>query len=207
MLCLVWTQEILRTGLANKQFMDNLISAVRRVALVAAFSVAAMMPASAQRIGLKTNALYWLAATPNLGAEFRLNRHLTLDVEGACNKLTVSDYSVRAFSFTPEMRWWFSARPQVGHFVGVMAMAADYKLKLDKKNHNGDMFGAGFTYGYAFVLGKRWSMEATAGVGVAYIREKKWDDSKGIYAPADANNRRWLPFPLKLGLNFTYLIK
>ncbi len=207
MLCLAWAHGAASTGLANKQFMDTLLSAVRRSALLAVFSVAALTPAAAQRIGLKTNALYWLAGTPNIGAEFRLNRHLTLDVEGAGNKLSVKNNSIRAFTFSPEMRWWFSARPQVGHFVGVTAMAADYKLQLKGKHHNGDMFGAGFTYGYAFVLGKRWSMEATAGVGMAYIREHKWDTNKGEWLTEESLHSRWLPFPVKLGLNFTYLIK
>ena len=35
--------------------------------------------ANAQRVGLKSNALYWAAMSPNLGAEFRVNRHLTLN--------------------------------------------------------------------------------------------------------------------------------
>ena len=34
--------------------------------------------AMAQRVALKTNVLYWATATPNLGLEFRLNRHSPL---------------------------------------------------------------------------------------------------------------------------------
>ncbi len=187
--------------------MEKHLFAARRAVLLAVFSVAFFAPAAAQRIGLKTNALYWAAATPNIGVEFRLNRHLTLNVEGAYNYLKVKQYSTRAMAFYPEMRWWFSARPQAGHFVGVMALAADYKLNLDGKHHNGDAFGAGVTYGYAFVLGKRWGLETTAGLGLARVREKKWNSSKGEAAPKYANNTRWLPAPLKLGVTFTYLIR
>lgn len=179
--------------------------AARRAALAIALSLGAWSSASAQRIGIKTNALYWAAATPNLGVEFRLNRHLTLDVEGAFNKFSIKSHSSRAVAFMPEMRYWLSARPQAGHFIGVMALAADYKVNLNGKWHNGDIAGAGATYGYSFVLSRRWSFEATAGIGLARIREKKYKE--GEAAPKTANNSKWTPAPLKLGATFTYLIK
>lgn len=39
------------------------------------------MQTKAQRVAVKTNALYWAASTPNLGAEFRVNRHVTFNFE------------------------------------------------------------------------------------------------------------------------------
>lgn len=39
-------------------------------------------------VGLKTNALYWATATPNLGLEFRLARHWSLDLEAGLNPFT-----------------------------------------------------------------------------------------------------------------------
>ena len=45
--------------------------------------------AEAQRVALKTNALYWAAATPNIGAEFRINRHITFNY-GAQNEAYMS---------------------------------------------------------------------------------------------------------------------
>ena len=38
-------------------------------------------------VGIKTNALYWGTATPNLGLEFRLARHWSLDLEAGLNPL------------------------------------------------------------------------------------------------------------------------
>ena len=37
----------------------------------------------AQRVAVKTNALYWLTASPNLGVEFRMSRHFSLNIEAA----------------------------------------------------------------------------------------------------------------------------
>lgn len=39
-------------------------------------------------VGLKTNALYWATVTPNLGLEFRLAKHWSLDVEAGLNPFT-----------------------------------------------------------------------------------------------------------------------
>lgn len=141
---------------------------------------------SAQRVSLKTNALYWATASPNVGLEFRFNRHLTLNLEGAANRLKFgadSKINTRIVSFTPEMRYWFSARPQAGHFVGLMGMATTYKALFKDTWHDGDCFGAGLTYGYSFVLSRRWSMETTIGLGLLHIRERKYANGNSVPTP------------------------
>lgn len=141
---------------------------------------------SAQRVSLKTNALYWATASPNVGLEFRFNRHLTLNLEGAANRLKFgadSKINTRIVSFTPEMRYWFSARPQAGHFVGLMGMATTYKALFKDTWHDGDCFGAGLTYGYSFVLSRRWSMETTIGLGLLHIRERKYANGNSAPTP------------------------
>lgn len=162
----------------------------------------------AQRVNIKTNALYWATATPNFGVEFRLNRHLTLNLEAAANRLKVKQYDTKALAFTPEMRYWFSARPQTGHFVGIMGMGTHYDLKLDKTRHNGDAFGAGITYGYSFVLGRHWSLETTLGLGALHVREGKTKDGETEnYHRKGPNNTKWVATPLKAGVTFVYIIK
>ncbi|HBC28851.1 MAG TPA: DUF3575 domain-containing protein [Prevotellaceae bacterium] len=160
----------------------------------------------AQRVGLKSNALYWAAMSPNLGAEFRVNRHLTLNAEATGSLLQAGGFRTRALSFCPEARYWFSARPQAGHFVGLVAMASTYNVLLNGARHKGDAFGGGLTYGYSFVLGRHWSLEATAGVGALHINEKKFREGTED-VPDHANNAKWIPAPIKAGVTFVYLIK
>lgn len=161
---------------------------------------------TAQRISLKTNALYWAAASPNLGTEFRVNRHITLSLEAAMNRLKVgSDLNTRAFEFSPEIRYWFSGRPQTGHAIGLMGTACDYKVMFNKKWHEGDVFGAGVTYAYSFVLSRHWSLETSLGVGLARIREKKYESD--ATPPGSLNNLKWTLAPLKAGVSFVYILK
>lgn len=69
----------------------------------------------------RTNALYWAASTPNLGAEFRVNRHVTFNFEAAYNRIKVFNIDTRGAMITPEVRYWFSARPQAGHLLELPA--------------------------------------------------------------------------------------
>lgn len=161
----------------------------------------------AQRVAVKTNALYWATATANLGLEFRLNRHLTLNLEGGYHRLYfVNRIDTRAEFANAEMRYWFSARPQAGHFVGLMGTAGNYNLMLSHKCHVGDAVGLGPTYGYSFVLGRHWSLETTVGVGAVYQREKHYDESFEP-VPETPNRRKWIFSPIKAGVTFVYIIR
>ena len=176
-----------------------------RAGLAAAAALICTTQASAQRVGLKTNALYWAAASPNLGVEFRVNRHITFNFEGTFNRLDAGTLDSKAFVFTPEMRYWFSARPQAGHFIGITGAAADYDVTFKQKCHKGDAFGAGLTYGHSFVLSRHWSLETTVGAGMVYRHEKSF--AKGSHEPESVNISKWQAAPLKAGVSFVYIIK
>ena len=154
---------------------------------------------------MKTNALYWAAATPNIGAEFRINRHITLNFEAAYNRIDIGNVDTRGAMITPGVRYWFSARPQTGHFLGIEGIAADYNLIYKGKRHKGDLYGGGLTYGYSFVLSRHWSLEASLGVGAAHFQEKKY--RKGEKEPGEANVKEWKAMPIRAGLSFVYIIK
>lgn len=161
--------------------------------------------AQAQRIMLKTNALGWVTGTANAGAELRLSRFTTLNIEGLVNPMHIGNYRFHTVALQPEIRYWFEGRPQTHHFVGIMASAAIYDWRLKDTNHRGDALGLGVTYGYSLVLGKRWSMEATIGAGLLYSREYKYTDDEGN--PGFFNNKGTKLFPLKAGLSFVYILK
>lgn len=188
------------------KFIDNWQHTGWRHATVVALLACCCITATAQRVALKTNALYWATASPNLGLELRVNRHITFNVEGTFNRLKAGKFDTRAEIVNPEVRYWFSARPQAGHFLGVAAVVSNYNLLIDHQRHNGDLAGGGLTYGYSFVLGRHWSLEATVGGGMVYRREKNYDE-RDNQQPTTANLRKWQPFPLKAGVSFVYIIK
>ena len=89
--------------------------------------------------------------------------------------------------------------------MGIIGTAANYNILLNDTRHAGDAFGGGLTYGYSFVLSRRWSLETTLGVGMAHVQEMSWD--KDEYEPGEANVKGWRPIPIKAGVTFVYLIK
>lgn len=178
---------------------------LKRLIPLLSAAIIATTTSQAQRAMLKSNLLYWGTLSPNLGTELRLSRHFTLNIEAAANPFSIGDKKLHAVAVTPEARYWLSARPQAGHFVGLMALGSIYDVKFDGTVHNGDAIGAGLTYGYSFVLGRRWSLEATVGAGLLHVREKKYKETEDT--PADANNTRNLFAPLKAGVTFVYILK
>lgn len=159
----------------------------------------------AQRVALKTNALYWAASTPNLGAEFRINRHITFNFEAAYNRINYFNIDTRGAMITPEVRYWFSARPQAGHFVGIAGIGCDYNYVRKGNRHKGDLYGGGVTYGYSFVLSRRWSLETTLGVGMGHVQEESWP--KDEKQPGVANVKGWRFVPVKAGVTFVYILR
>ena len=195
-----------KTGLKNIRPIMTRTHRILATTLLTMSLAAIGTTAHAQRIGLKTNVLYWATATPNFGLEFRLNRHITLNLDAAYNRLKVSDLNSRGEMGNVEMRYWFSARPQAGHFMGIIGTAANYNILLNDTRHTGDAFGGGLPYGYSFVLGKRWSLETSIGAGALHLREKRYDETKET-APETPNRRQWVFAPLKAGVTLVYIIK
>ncbi len=160
---------------------------------------------SAQKVVLKSNLLYWGTLSPNLGTELRLSRHFTLNLEAAANPFEFGDKKLQMLTFTPEVRYWFAARPQAHYFVGAMVLGSIYDIHYKDITHKGDALGAGLTFGYSFVLSKRLSLEATIGGGLLHYREIKNHDGQPMSVLP--NNKKTILAPLKAGLTLAYILK
>lgn len=176
-----------------------------RWCLLSAIAITGFGWSYAQRVGLRTNALAWATATPNLGVELRMSRHFTFALDAYGNPLKFDKLRTQFVALQPEVRYWFSARPQAGHFLGINASGAAYKFQAKNTRHEGDAVAAGVTYGYSIPLHRRWSMEAAIGAGVLYHRDFHY--GKNSERPDSPNNKKVRLAPTKLGLTFTYHLK
>ena len=78
---------------------------------------------NAQKVGLKTNALYWATTTPNIGFEVGMGDRFTFYLDGGYNPWTLNkdveiNRKARHFLVSPEFRYWFCESFN-GHFIGV----------------------------------------------------------------------------------------
>lgn len=158
----------------------------------------------AQRVSLSTNVLEWAVATPNLGAEFTLREHWSLNVSlsAAPWKMSKTFYA-KEFRFQPELRYWFN-QSQAGLYTGLTAYYASFDLGLKKKAYYGDAMAAGLTCGYSWILSRRWNFEVSGGIAVAYTRYRG-------YVPGvphgEPDCERLLPAPAKLAVSFIYVLR
>lgn len=133
----------------------------------------------AQDVAVKTNLLYDATATINLGAEIGLASRWTLDLSANYNAWDFkNDKKWKHWMAQPEARYWLCEAFN-GHFFGLHLLGGQYNvgginlpfnLYDGLKNHRyeGYYVGAGVAYGYQWLLGKRWSLEASLGLG--YVR-------------------------------------
>ena len=180
---------------------------------------------SAQKIGVKSNVLYDAMTTMNVGVEFGIAPQWTLDISGGLNPWTFSENrKMKHWVVQPEFRWW-SCRRFSGHFVGAHLLGGQFNFggMLPWGFHSGKMFGsiggnaildhryegwgAGFgaSYGYHWILGRRWGLEATLGVGYLFLKYDKYRCEK--CGELEARTTGHYFGPTKVGLTLIFLIK
>ena len=167
---------------------------------------------------LKTNLLYAATLTPNLGLEVGLNSRFSLDISGGYNpwnrkgKKGDNDKLVH-WLIQPELRYWF-CEPASGHFIGIHAVATKYNIgghKLlyifDKHyRYEGWGAGAGFTYGYSWMLTGRWGIEAFLGLGIVQLNYEKTDNEKWCCTQSEHSTKTYLGLT-KIGVSLIYNIR
>lgn len=189
---------------------------LRCIILLVCFSC--LCPLSAQKVAIKTNLLKDATLSPNLGLEFGLAPKWTLDITGEVNAWTLSDGKRwKHWYAEPEARYWFCDR-FVGHFLGlhvfggqynmgywdtgVKMLGSDFSLLKDYR-YQGWYAGAGIGYGYSWILGKHWNLEAEIGIGYAYSRYDKFECA-GCGKKVEENKVHHYVGPTKVALNLVY---
>jgi len=160
---------------------------MKRIVLLLAIAAVfgAVRSARAQDVAVKTNLVSDGLLSPNAGVEVGLAERWTLDVSGQFNAWTLSrGRRWKHWAVQPEARYWFCDR-FAGHFIGIHAHGGQYNIggidvgfnmlgtdfrKLKDTRYQGWFVGAGFSYGYAWILGRHWNLEAEIGVGYSYTR-------------------------------------
>ena len=138
-----------------------------------------------QSVGIKTNLVHWATTTPNLGIEFAFSRKLTMEIGYGYNPFVFKDNKkVQHWIVQPELRYW-TCESFNGHFFGIHGLIGEYniggvdvpigKLKnLKDYRYQGYAYGGGISYGYQWVLSKRWNLEANLGAGYVYLDYDKY---------------------------------
>lgn len=173
----------------------------------------------AQDVALKTNLLADGFFNPNFGIELGLAPKWTLDITGQFNAWTLShDRRWKHWAVQPEARYWLCDRFG-GHFLGAHLHGGQYNIggidgkmnflgtdarKLKNARYQGWFAGAGVAYGYAWILGWHWNLEAEIGIGYSYTRYDKYPCAK-CGKKLETNKPHHYVGPTKAAINLVYL--
>jgi len=179
--------------------------------------------AQAQTLAVKTNLFYGAAAfTPNLGLEVGLGGRTSFDFAAGYNPWNREgsaddNKKMVHLMLQPELRIWTCERFN-GHFFGFHGLFSQYNVGGVKLGHfledpvfekgyryEGYAYGGGFSYGYHWMLGKRFGLEFNIGVGVAHLSYDKFRCERCGELLAKENNT--YVGLTKAGVTLVFLIK
>ncbi len=174
------------------------------------------VPVYAQKVAVKTNLLYDATATVNAGLEIALAPKWTLDISGNYNAWDFSgDRKWKHFLVQPEARYWLCEKFN-GHFFGLHLHGGEFNVgnvhtpfnlfgDCSSERHEGWYYGAGVSYGYQWVLGKRWNFELSAGIGYVGADYGRYESPRcGAYRGPDHHDYFG---PTKASITFIYIIR
>ena len=174
--------------------------------------------ARGQNVALKSNLLYDATLTVNAGLEVGLAPRWSFDLSGNYNGWAVDGHKWKHWLAQPELRYWFCDR-FAGHFIGLHALGGqynfgnfdtslsflgtDYSVFADHR-HQGWYAGVGIAYGYSWILGRHWNLEAEIGVGYSYTQYDQFRCT-GCGKRTKENEPHHYVGPTKASVNLVYL--
>lgn len=175
--------------------------------------------AGAQEVALKTNLLSDALLNPSLAAEVSIAPRWSLELGGSVNFWNLSDGKRwKHWAVQPEARYWL-CEPFTGHFFGIEAHGGQYNIghfdlglnllgtdfrKLKDFRYQGWFVGGGITYGYSWILGRHWNLEAELGIGYSYTRYDQYK-CKGCGKKVKADKSHNYVGPTKAAVNIVYV--
>lgn len=166
---------------------------------------------SAQQFALKTNGLMWGALMPNVGGEVVFGERFSFDLS-AFGGYKPYKVDAKLFGLNPEVKYWFSGRPMVRHYIGLAFLGVSYDMKFKEKQFDGKAGGAGLSFGYSWLLSERLNLEISAGFGAVYFRQRRLYSSDNttdyeIFSKKKENSTGVKLMPTKIALSISYIIR
>ena len=164
-------------------------------------------------MALKSNLLYDVAITPNIGAEFRLGKHYS--VQGnwmyAWWKSDPDAWYHRTYGGDISLRRWLGKahhnRPLTGWHAGIYAQMVTYDFEWGGRGYLGDRWswGAGIEGGWSKAVGKRLNIDFSLNFGYLTGEYKEYLPIDGCYVWQATKQRHWIG-PTKAEVSLVWLI-
>lgn len=177
-----------------------------------------------QTIAVKSNLIYDITSTLNIGGEVRCDDTHTFNLSINYNPWNLGENrKMKHFLIQPEYRKWFNGA-FMGSFIGLQAHYAAYNFggmlpwgfgngkmfgienkQIRDHRYQGNLIGFGVSYGYQWMLSPHWNIEASVALGYAHLSYKQYGQYEGAPLIEKSHCNYW--GPTQAGISFVYFIR
>ena len=160
---------------------------------------------TASSFSLRTNMLRWATLTPDLGAEWRVNSHVGILVNGSWTSWSWNskDRRYALWEVAPEVRWYIGKR-RSGYF-GAMYKVGSFNYKFSATGKQGDIMGGGLTLGYMLRLNRVLAFDFSLGLGYIHADYDKYVVADGVRIWQGNGCKNWWG-PVSAGVTLTWTL-
>ena len=156
---------------------------------------------------LRTNALYWVGALPNIGVEWRPVESVGVVVNGGYVPWGSDAWGHNwgGWFISPEVRIYLGK--DKSWFVGPQFLAGGFNLKPGRVGYQGNVVTGGVMGGYRIQLSRCWDIDFSLGMGYCHFEYDTYrrSDSK-INVYEGYNVKKNIVLPIQAGINFIWKI-
>ncbi len=161
--------------------------------------------AKAHSLSLRANLLRWGTLTPDLGVEWRLNRHVGILVNGSYTSWTwnSNDHRYALWEIAPEARYYIGKEKR--GYIGAIYKAGSFNYKLSEIGKQGNLMGGGLTGGYQLKLNKALNLDFSLALGCLHADYDKYIVIDGIRVRQGKETKNWWG-PISAGVTLVWNI-
>ena len=159
--------------------------------------------AKSHSLSLRANLLRWGTLTPDLGVEWRLNRHVGILVNGSYTSWTwnSNDRRYALWEIAPEARYYIGKEKR--GYIGAMYKAGSFNYKLSEIGKQGNLMGCGLTGGYQLKLNKALNLDFSLALGCLHADYDKYIVIDGIRVRQGKESKNWWG-PISAGVTLVW---
>ena len=159
--------------------------------------------AKAHSLSLRANLLRWGTLTPDLGVEWRLNRHVGILVNGSYTSWTwnSNDHRYALWEIAPEARYYIGKEKR--GYIGAIYKAGSFNYKLSEIGKQGNLMGGGLTGGYQLKLNKALNLDFSLALGCLHADYDKYIVIDGMRVRQGKETKNWWG-PISAGVTLVW---
>lgn len=158
-------------------------------------------------VRLKTNLAYDLFAVLNVAGEFKVDKHVSVEIPVAWSLWDwKKKLGLRCVLLQPGAKYYFCCCGS-GHAVGADVIVGWYNFRKDSRRYqcaSRPAWGFELNYSYTLPVGSRWLIEFSAGAGYVHTRYNTYYNIDNG-ALIDCRSRTYLG-PTRVGISLVYVL-